>query len=332
MKINFHLKNISYSIVFALFISTSFAVEKLHKSDEDGARQWLMEMSLAMKTLSFQGNVAYLKNNQIETMRVTHAGYDGFEREHILTLNGPAREVIREPDKVTCYFPESKTKITNYNRPGDHSLFNHLPKELKNYRGSYRFILAGSENVTGRDARKISIIPNDSLRYGQKIWIDSESKLPLKYELFGKDGKVIEQMIFTSISLKQKISPRHFSSQIDARDFKEINHLKKVEKKVESSSWLFNKLPAGFEVTSHSYQLSSKNKFESEHLILSDGLVSISVYIEKNSQKNRISKAGEFGGINAYMRTINDSLITVVGEVPAETVKLIGNAIRWQPS
>ncbi len=290
-----------------------------------------MEMSSALRTLNFQGDIAYLKNNQIETMRVTHAGYDGFEREHLLTLNGPVREVLREPDKVTCYFPESKTKITNYNRPGDYSLFSHLPKKLEDHRGSYRFILADSAHVTGRSARKISIIPNDSLRYGQKIWIDSETKLPLKYEVFGKDGKVIEQMVFTSITLKQEIPLRLFNSQIDAQDFKEIRHLKKSEKNVESSLWSFNKLPVGFEITSHSYQLSNGNEIESEHAILSDGLVSISVYFEENSQANVISKAGEFGGVNAYMRKINSYLVTVVGEVPAKTVKLIGNSIQRQP-
>ena len=329
-NINILFKKSLHFIVLSVFISSSLASEKPLKSDGSSAHEWLMEMSRAMRTKNFQGDVAYLKNNQIETIRVTHANYDGFEREHILTLSGPMREVIREPDKVTCYFPESKTKITNYNRPDEHSLFARLPKNFKNYRGQYRFILTDTGYVTGRKAQKISIIPNDSLRYGQKIWIDSESKLPLKYELFGQDGKVIEQMIFTSISLKQQISPRYFNSQIDARDFKEVHHLKKREKEVENSAWRFSELPVGFEITSHSLQVSTENESESEHLVLSDGLVSVSIYVEKNSQPSAVSKMGAFGGVNAYMRTIDGFLVTVMGEVPAETVKLMADAIRWQ--
>ncbi len=326
----FYFRNSSYIVVISLFIFSSASFSQYHEREAVDAFQWLADMNRAMKIRSFQGDVAYLKNNQIETIRVTHDNRNGVEREHLLTLSGPKREVILEQDKVTCYFLESKTKITNYNNPQSHSLFGRLPKDLKQYLSYYRFILAGVEQITGREARKVSIIPNDSLRYGQKIWIDSESKLPLKYELFDQDGAIIEQMIFTTLSLTEQIPTEYFDLEVDARDFKEIRRLKLKEETVEQSDWQFEVLPAGFKLTSHTRQMSGGNKNGPEHITLSDGLVSVSVYIEKNSQSRKVSKAGHFGGVNGYMRTVNDYLVTVVGEIPAETTRLIGDAIRWK--
>lgn len=326
----FYFRKAIYLAVISLLLFSHSSFSKHLERDPTDAFQWLSDMNHAMKTQSFQGDVAYLKNNQMETIRVTHDNHNGVEREHLFTLSGPKREVILEQDKVTCYFLESKTKITNYNNPQSHSLFGRLPKELKKHRRYYRFILAGSEQITGREARKVSIIPNDSLRYGQKIWIDSESKLPLKYELFDQDGAVIEQMIFTTLSLTEQISPEHFDLKFDASDFKEIRRLKRKEEKVEQSDWGFEALPEGFKVTSHTRQTLSDNENGSEHITLSDGLVSVSIYIEKNSQSRKVSKAGQFGGVNGYMRTVNDFLVIVVGEIPAETTRLIGDAIRWK--
>jgi sigma-E factor negative regulatory protein RseB len=328
----FYFRNHSYLLVISLLIFSNASFSQHAEKGAADAFQWLADMNHAMKMQSFQGDVAYLKNNQMETIRVTHDNHNGVEREHLITLSGPKREVILEQDKVTCYFLDSKTKITNYNNPQSLSLFGRLPKELKKHRRYYRFILAGSEQISGREARKVSIIPNDSLRYGQKIWIDSESKLPLKYELFDQNGMVIEQMIFTTLSLMKQISSEHFDLEVDAGDFKEIRRLKIKEEAVEQSDWRFEVLPAGFQVMTHTRQILDENKKGPEQITLSDGLVSVSVYIEKNSQSRKVSKAGQFGGVNGYMRAVNDYLVIVVGEVPAETTRLIGDAIRWNKS
>ncbi len=296
--------------------------------DESSARHWLMKMSEAMRLRNYQGDIAYLKNNQIETMRVTHAFQNGIEREHILALSGPMREVIRESDKVTCYFPDSKTLVIDH-MPEKHSFFVNLPKDLENYQGNYRFILTGIEHVTGRKTRKVSIIPSDNFRYGQKIWIDIESQLPLKYELFNQEGEVIEQMVFTSLDLKSLIPLSEIKPLVDASRFtKQTRNHQETEKPVNNNIWNFNKLPDGFRVISHSSQQDSDKKNPVEHILISDGFVSVSVYIEKNIKISSIRKTRAFGAVNSYMRTLKNVLITVVGEVPEQTVKLIGESIR----
>lgn len=316
-----------YRVFFLLLVANPL-IASTKAPEESSARQWLMEMSEAMRLLNYRGNIAYLKNNQIETMRVTHAFQNGVEREHILALSGPMREVIRESNKVTCYFPDSQTQVIDH-MPEKHSFFVNLPKDFGKYQSNYRFILTGIEHVTGRTARKVSIIPSDDFRYGQKIWIDTESYLPLKYELFNQKGDVIEQMVFTSLDVTHSISLETVKPIVDSSHFtKQTRNLHETEKPVENSEWVFSKLPTGFKIISHVRQIAAEGKSPVEHILLSDGLVSISAYIEKDTKVSVISKVRAFGAVSSYMRTLNDFLLTVVGEVPEQTVRLIGESLH----
>ena len=66
-----------------------------------------------------------------------------------------------------------------------------------------------------------------------------------------------------------------------------------------------------------------------EHLVYSDGLAAVSVYVESTAVPE-----GFRGGINrhgtthAFSRSKNDMLITVIGDVPALTVELIGKSVE----
>jgi sigma-E factor negative regulatory protein RseB len=64
-----------------------------------------------------------------------------------------------------------------------------------------------------------------------------------------------------------------------------------------------------------------------DHLLLSDGFTSVSVYMEN---KSAVMQSGlqSAGAVNSFSRTIGDAQITVMGEVPAETVKFIAEGIK----
>lgn len=69
-----------------------------------------------------------------------------------------------------------------------------------------------------------------------------------------------------------------------------------------------------------------------EHLVYSDGLAAISVFIEPRGKKNkrRMKGATGMGAVHAFGTVVNDHQITVVGEVPAATVALVGNSITHE--
>ncbi|MDH3640293.1 MAG: MucB/RseB C-terminal domain-containing protein, partial [Gammaproteobacteria bacterium] len=61
----------------------------------------------------------------------------------------------------------------------------------------------------------------------------------------------------------------------------------------------------------------------------SDGLAAVSVFIEKNPERNTgaVSGVNRMGAVHAFGTTIGDYQVTVVGEVPAKTVDLIGMSV-----
>jgi sigma-E factor negative regulatory protein RseB len=65
-----------------------------------------------------------------------------------------------------------------------------------------------------------------------------------------------------------------------------------------------------------------------QHLVYSDGLASVSVFIEpRNAQTQGMSGLAKVGAAFAYSRDLDGHQLTVVGEVPAATVQAIGTGV-----
>jgi sigma-E factor negative regulatory protein RseB len=65
-----------------------------------------------------------------------------------------------------------------------------------------------------------------------------------------------------------------------------------------------------------------------QHLVFSDGLASISVFIE--SRVRRSAAANEptrIGASSAFSTQVGDHLVTVVGEAPPETVRDVASSM-----
>jgi len=65
------------------------------------------------------------------------------------------------------------------------------------------------------------------------------------------------------------------------------------------------------------------------HLVFSDGLVAISVFVEPMTAGAQMPGGMQptQGGLNIYTIRQDDSLVTVMGEVPGATVRQIGNSV-----
>ena len=70
-----------------------------------------------------------------------------------------------------------------------------------------------------------------------------------------------------------------------------------------------------------------------DHIALSDGLATVSIFIEPIVKNAPTPMPGFFtsrGAINIYVRILGDNKITTVGEVPLKTIKLIGDSVYKQ--
>ena len=64
-------------------------------------------------------------------------------------------------------------------------------------------------------------------------------------------------------------------------------------------------------------------------MLFSDGLASVSVYIEKLEPKaKKFEGLSSMGAVNVYGSVIGTYQITVIGEVPKDTVKMVADSVE----
>lgn len=313
-----------------VLISAVLLVCGLAQADENQqseAKAWLAATKQAMSHLNYRGMVAYLKDNRVESLKVLHGVTNGVEQERLLSVNSPMREVIRNAEKVTCYFPDSRSMFVE-SKPSRHSFLLDLPKDLSELSRHYAFSLGGTEYVAERLARLVSIEPLDDYRYGRRFWVDVEWKLPLKFELIDENRKVVEQMVFNSLSVEDSIPAQELLASTRFDSSWKIKQHETLP--TDSLIWTLEGVPDGFQMMSYSRLKRGANNRAIDHILLSDGFSSVSIYIDQLMNEIFTAQPRKLGAINSYTRKLDSHLVTVMGEVPAKTVQAIGNGIRQQ--
>ncbi len=307
------------TLLLALGTAPLFASEE--------AAEWLERMSRATHELNYQGTFVYMKDQTIETMRLIHASDEQGERERLVSLSGSSREVIRQDGQVTCYLPEKEALVSSH--PSNTLNFPiSLPTHWEQLRNVYDFKVQGEQRVAGRPAVHVTISPRDTLRYGQNYWIDRESGLLLRSDIIDGTGEVLEQLEFTSLQLMDKVAAELFQPEAGSKAVKRSQEESEPHSNQVQSHWQLTNPPAGFTLDLQRQHTRSDSGVVIDHLIYSDGLTSVSVFIEPLKSGTVLhSKSLRRGSINIYSRQSAQQRITVLGEVPLATVKQIGDSI-----
>jgi sigma-E factor negative regulatory protein RseB len=295
----------------------------------DGVEMWLEKMNQAIHTLNYTGTYVHINNDRIDTMQIVHrVGEDG-ERERLLSLNGEAREILRDSEKVTCILPADQSVIVGHHNAGS-GVPALLPSDVTDYGRNYNIQLIGRDRVAGYPAVILSVVPKDRMRYGYRIWLEEESGMVLRSDIMDS-GAVIEQMMFTEISLQSPVTNEMLEPTVAHDQFRVITEqLLSTENETTAGmdNWSFVKIPEGFRIADHSIKNLPMKKHPVRHFVLSDGFATVSVYIEKSTTDEQALKGeSKMGSINAYGRQVSDYQVTVMGEVPEHTVKQIAEAV-----
>lgn len=295
----------------------------------DTARDWFERMGKAVETLSYHGTMVHGQNNRLDTLEVVHKVEQGRVYERVTSLNGSGREVIRNGDDIRCIYSDRKQVLVDW--AGDESpLRSVLPGYDKSLERFYRFELTrDAGRVAGREVHAVDIRPLDGYRYGYRLRLDAETGMPLLCELIGDKDRVIESIMFTQIEYSPDLPDDAFEPRLPTTNFEEVSAASASGNVIDSveSRWRAAQLPDGFTlsvVTRHGDQ-----KDGAEHLVYTDGVASISVFAEKrHDDMDVIDGPANIGAANAFGLAVDNYQITVVGEVPIATVKLVGNGMR----
>lgn len=299
------------------------------KSDAD-VKHWLMKMNDAALELDYQGTFVYVKQNQIEVMRVVHQSHQGVIKERIYSLNGALREIVRDAEQVWCYLPDRRMGVHEYRQVSSNNFPHILPKRLDKLGNNYRITMGGKGRIADRKAVQIWILPRDEYRYGHDLWVDEDSGLLLKAALMGADSEPIEQYMFTDIQIGRPIAETDLVPLTPRKQLVWYGVNKEDEPKDIHGDvkWKAAKYPDGFMLSRKMKRMSPMRKQMVEHLVYSDGLAAVSIFVEKlEASVKPINGLNSMGAINAYGTVIGNHQVTVVGEVPSETVNMIAMSV-----
>jgi len=288
----------------------------------------IREMSKALTNLNYEGQFVHVQNGNIESMSIVHSSDSGGELEYMLSLNGEAREVFRNRSLVTCIWPGSKSVIVSDSKA--RKILPNIDESLANSE-AYAFSMDQPDRVAGVDTHVINIKPVDDFRYGYRFWVDTNTTMLLRSMLIDNDGNAIEQVMFTNISYPENIPAERFETPGESVQEYKTQMPKKTIVGSEQNRVDFEKLPMGYSEISETYQSMPINDGPVSHVMLSDGMASVSVYVEyvvKSEQPNVSLGMSSMGGMNAFTHSLPDALITVVGEVPPATVEAIALSVR----
>jgi len=310
-------------LLLILISVSSFAVDQIPP-----AQKLIRQMSEANNELNYEGVFIYRRQGKMDTMRIIHKVDENGIQERIVSLTGFAREVIRDKNSVICILPDNESVMVEKSSPRQFKI-SQLPEKISKVSEYYTFSIAGQDRVANRPAWVVDILPKDDYRYGYRLWIDLESKLLLKSELKNKKGDPLEQFFFAKLQIVDEIPSEWLKPEISGVGYTwHDNSSDEFPVHKGDVSWKATWMPDGFVISNHEKQSVDESQMPVEHLMYSDGLAMVSVFVEKlDKPVNVVTGASSMGGVNTFSTMTDSFLITAIGEVPRDTVKLFAKSV-----
>ena len=323
--------NIKLNSIFKPLLILVFMMPSLLQATEKTAMEWIQSMSDAMRDLNYRGKFVYMHDNQLESMSISHMKDKSGEKERLLSLNGEAREVIRDDKNLTCIWPSSRKVVVDFSHKNSYSpLF--IPGDIMKISEFYDMNLLGHDRIADYSTVVVQIKPKDQYRYGLVFWISLENNLMLKSNLINERSQVVEQVMFTSLELLkegEKLDVNGIPAIDENFTMVRYQRDQEAESVVAETAWRLPNMPEGFHQASVLKRLSSDSGEFFHQMVYTDGLASLSVFIEKQSSQMPPGETS-MGAVNAFIRVMNDYSVTAIGEVPAVTVKKIAESVIYQ--
>jgi sigma-E factor negative regulatory protein RseB len=313
------LQLILSAILLALMPATKPALA------EDGLAL-LQRIAQGSRQLTYSGVFVYRSGGRVDTSRIAHLFSDGIEVERIEALDGSPREVLRADSEVKCFFPEEKLLIVE-RRPGQRGFPALLPVGLGSLPEHYSIQGGSSGRVAGVNSRAVLLKPRDEWRYGHEFWMDAGSGLLLKATLLGPSGEALESFAFTQVKIGGPLEHGALKPGYDLERVR-VQQTRTTDLRSEDMGWAFRtQLPGFRKVAAMKRQAGAENS-ESLHVVFSDGLATISVFIEPGGAAGERDATNTFGPVNVYRRQVDEHRVVVMGEVPAIAVRRIGEGVE----
>lgn len=323
--------NLRFPFLFslALGLASGMAPGWGRAESQADAVSLLNRLYAATQRLSYTGTFIYQHGSQSETSRITRIVDGPVTREKLEALDGQPREVVRSGDEVVCYLPALSTvRIDRHS--AQQSFPSVLPAQMSDLLENYDIRRVGSERVAGFDCNVLNLEPRDNMRYGHKLWVDAQTGMLIKARTYDARHELMEHFGFINLQIGGAIDRELVKSKFAGKTTTwRVEDAAAANADLSQAGWTLRAKPPGFrKVLEMTRTLGGTAGVG--HMVLSDGLASISVFIESAAQKPPFPELSRQGAINVYVRQLGGHRITVVGEAPAESVRYVAQAVEFR--
>jgi sigma-E factor negative regulatory protein RseB len=306
-----------------IVIGLSFGLVPNSFAQSSDGQELLQQMATAIRSLDYQGSFVYQRAGRVDTLRVFHAG-GALERERLINLNGPRSEIIRSGANITCI--QADGSATVYTSNSGRGLLPLVPDTGDSQIGEYYEIrIAGKDRVAGYEADVVDVLPRDRFRYGYRLWLDHSTRFLLRSVVADSERRPLEQFMFVSLEIGRLPSDTDLVPR--QSQLLSTTAATPVELQLRGAPvWTVNKPPPGFSLSSA--RKPRNGVAGTEHLVYSDGLANVSIYIEPRDPNDEDKTTiGGRGTLSVYTSVDHDWRFTVLGDVPVATVTAIAKSI-----
>lgn len=306
---------------------------QLDVGSESALRQRIGEMVDVMSRHTYGGRFMHVRGDEIELMRVVHREVEGQRAELLVAENGEVREIRRLGDRCACIWPQRGQVML-----GDYpNITSRLAGErfgsIDSVSDTYRVVSLGQSRVAGESCDMMAIVPTDDYRYGYKLCIGQKTPLLLRMSIYDEVGRPIEHNQFTQVESLERVElsfQEDLVADIDS-DFEmiELGGEPVENAPIRQESWVVDPLPSGYSIKSRSWRRNPVTGQYFEHLVISDGLATASVFVEEGRGEASRQASRTSQGMKIAARAVDDIRVTAIGDVPSATVEaLVANTVR----
>lgn len=300
--------------VFSLLASLSSYAEKT-------PMQWLKGMEQAHQQLNFKLPLIHLERDHVQTYAFEHGQVDGEEIVYIASLSGPVRHSYRIDDLVTYVEPETKPYSINAKKIVGPSPMKFVGK-LEQIKRNYSITALGKGRIAGRICQLIRLKSKDTHRFNYILWLDQQSSVVLRYDLFDLENNLLEQVQAVGLNISEQPS----------ENLIKLKNARRIDASATTPSgeqrWRLSWTPPGYTQQSrdnHRLMITAQNV---DYMLLSDGLSDVSIYVAKAGELPLPEKELTKNGISMANHRQGNVDVTVVGRIPYDTALQISRSVK----
>jgi len=310
-----------FTVLFLLYSLpvNAQAANNMPQATNIEAPELLAKMAEATNTLNYASTlIVYRPGAEPVPYLWKHGIKDDVPVEMLSELNGPNAKTLRYGNQVSYFNPDMSAHSllqSHIHGPFAHNLIRY-PEAIAT---AYEVIVVGKSRVAGNEAWQVRVLSRDNSRYNYILWVDAASFLPLKLNMVNAKGDLIEQVQATNLTITDTLDNAFVDMAL--KDLPAVMHINPP--KSFRLNWGVTHLPLGMKQVKRDIHRLSITEDVVEYILLSDGMVDVSVYLQKATYQQAEDVLFTKDAVTFLSRVTDSIQVSVVGKIPPATAQRI---------